>query len=104
MASFFPKVGSWYHELDSMQNFEIVAVDTKTGEIEVQYESGDMAEFRVDNWGRLNVIPVSLSDIMSRNEQFEENFYDDLEDFSILSNNPLDGFEGESYDSYDDLF
>ena len=68
MASFFPKVGAWYQELESSTNFEIVAVDEKHGTIEVQYEDGDIAEFDIESWGRMNMITIQNSDVFTTGE------------------------------------
>ena len=105
MASFFPSVGSWYQELDNSANFEVVAVDEKQGTIEVQYEDGDLTEFDIESWGRLNIITISSKDLESGIGYSSENdiYYND-NSFNDGFSNPLESIEPDSFNGFDELF
>ena len=103
MASFFPKVGAWYQELESSANFEVVAVDEKHGTIEVQYEDGDIAEFDIESWGRMNMITMQNSDLFSSEESVNAgNLFDNQ--LNDIVGDPLDMIEPDNFTGFDDLF
>ncbi len=43
-----PKVGEWYIDLETQKEFEVVAIDS--GTIEIQYYDGDLTEVDLENW------------------------------------------------------
>ena len=53
-----PAIGQWYKEADSGGLFEVVALDDSGGTIEVQYLDGEIAEFDLESWGELTLLPA----------------------------------------------
>lgn len=45
-----PKIGEWYLDLESEEQFEVVNVDEEEGTVEVQFLNGEIAEFDRDEW------------------------------------------------------
>ena len=54
-----PNIGEWFVDKSVNQLFEIVAIDerthTDTITIEVQYVDGEISEYDLDSWARLEV-------------------------------------------------
>jgi len=100
MATFFPAIGSWYQELATGQLFEVVAVDEKYGTIEVQYGDGDIAEFEMESWGRLEITLTNAPEEGSA--IFGSSSYD-MEIPEEYQGNPLEEIEPDSFSGFDDL-
>lgn len=104
MASLFPPVGSWYEELASNKQFEVVAVDDKNRTVEIQYQDGDVTEFDIESWGRLNVIRIAGEEMdVAIGFDIEETFDDDSLSQTDF-NSAIDKFDSDSYGGYDDYF
>ncbi len=58
MASQFPVIGAWYHDLVEDQMFEVVAVDEQFGTVEIQYLGGEVSEWDLETWPQLALIPA----------------------------------------------
>ncbi|MGY8774213.1 MAG: DUF6763 family protein [Spongiibacter sp.] len=53
MASIAPQVGSWYKDLETDQQFEVVAIDDREHTIEVQMIDGEICEYDLESWRQL---------------------------------------------------
>ncbi len=100
MASFYPSIRGWYQDSTSQQLFEIVAVDEKSGMIEIQLEDGSIDEYDMESWKQLDVHPAAAPEnanasygLPSINDGWQTNV--DLSGGGM--NNPLEFIEGESY-------
>lgn len=45
-----PLVGQWYKDLDSGDLFQVVAVDERSGTVDIQDFEGGLDEFELDEW------------------------------------------------------
>ena len=113
MASFIPAIGTWYQDLSSSSNFEIVAVDENQGTIEVQYDNGDITEYDIESWGRLNIITLGKSDMgfdsieHDKESQYANDFSDNYggsNGYLYNYSNPIESIEPDSFNGFDDLF
>lgn len=105
MASFFPKIASWHQEQTTSLLFEVIAIDDKAGTIEVQYADGDIAEYDIESWGQLDLMPAHAPE--DANSGYEMAPEDDLfnQGFSGMNyNNPIESIEPESFGGLDDFF
>ena len=59
MADIDPITGQWYQHLDKGQEFQVVAVDERTGTVEIQHYDGDLEELSLDDWALLEVEPIA---------------------------------------------
>ncbi len=50
-----PITGQWYQPLDKGQEFQVVAVDDRSGVIEIQHYDGDVEELSPEEWRLLRV-------------------------------------------------
>lgn len=50
-----PQVDQWYVHLDKGQRFYITAINDDDGTIDVQHFDGDLDEFTLDDWYRLDI-------------------------------------------------
>ena len=50
-------VGAWYQE-SGAQSFEVVAVDTDTATIEIQYFEGEVEELEFDAWREMELLAI----------------------------------------------
>lgn len=53
-----PIVGEWYERRDKGEMFRVVAADSRTGCIEIQYFDGDLEELEIDAWREMDVEPA----------------------------------------------
>lgn len=51
-------IGAWYQESGG-QSFEVVAVDTDTSTIEIQYYEGEVEELEFDTWRDMLLLAVA---------------------------------------------
>jgi hypothetical protein len=53
-----PVIGDWFK--NSMgQLFEIVAIDETDGTIEVQFYDGELAEYDMETWDMMDIVPIA---------------------------------------------
>lgn len=50
-----PIIGNWYCHLDKGQRFFVVALDERSGTVEVQHFDGNLEEFDLADWYELNI-------------------------------------------------
>lgn len=53
-----PIVGQWYLHRDKGEMFRVVAADSATGSIEIQYFDGDVEELESDAWREMDIEPA----------------------------------------------
>jgi hypothetical protein len=52
------QIGSWYQDIQSGAQFEVVAIDENTQSIEVQLLDGAVCEYDADSWSQLPLRPM----------------------------------------------
>lgn len=91
-----PVVGDWY-ETATGEVFEVVALDSEEGTLEIQYFDGAIEEIELETWLELELIPVEPPEDYSGSLDISrEDYGADLDDMSVrfrLGDNPLDGFD-----------
>ena len=53
-----PKVGEWYLEADTEDEFQVIDVDSDEGMVEVQYFDGNIDAFTLADWKALAPQPI----------------------------------------------
>lgn len=53
MSDIDPIVGNWYRNLETSDDFEVVAVDDDAQTVEIQYFGGELEELDLDAWYEL---------------------------------------------------
>ncbi len=53
--NFDPVVENWYLHLDKGQRFEVVAVDSERGLVELQHYDGDLEEVSLEEWTQMEI-------------------------------------------------
>ena len=105
MASYYPPIGTWFRDMETGQTFEIVAIDDRQNTIEVQFSDGDIDEFDIESWGRLNIIQTEAPEDIYVGLNGKSPFSDDISsDFSHSNLNPLEFIEADSLSDFDDLY
>ncbi len=104
MASLYPPVGSWYQELTTSKQFEIVSIDEKEGLVEVQFRDGNTEEYSVQSWSNMKIIAISSEEVSSNsNFEIDEDYMYDNE-FDEDFNTAYGQQEPDSFGGYDDLY
>lgn len=75
-----PVVGSWYWDTEHSLQFEIVASDQETGEIEIQYFEGELEELDIDTWFSMHVVSISPPKDWSGPYEIDKDEFSDLTD------------------------
>lgn len=96
-----PVVGDWYQGAGG-QNFEIVAIDSEEGTIEIQYFDGAIEELDFVSWGQLTLAEIDPpEDYSGAMDMMREDF---IADSGMSSHenwaSPLDSVEGLALDEY----
>lgn len=89
-----PVVGNWYKTLTG-ETFEVVALDTEDGTVEIQYFDGMIEEVDLDAWDEVCLGQVAAPEDWSGSLDMDlEDYGVDLEAGSFDDwSNPLDRFE-----------
>ena len=58
MASLNALIGCWYKDLETGQQFEVVATDEGLDTIEVQLIDGEICEYDLDSWRQLKLTGI----------------------------------------------
>lgn len=100
-----PVIGSWYHEQTQNHYFEVVAIDSASGTIEIQYLDGELGEFEQDSWQQL---ALSFSHPPEdAGAAFELSLEDQWNDDSAMlphsMSNPLNHIEPDFFPGFDDF-
>lgn len=53
-----PVIGHWYKDVQSGALFEVVAWDDNAATAEVQYIDGEIAEFDLETWAAMTLLPA----------------------------------------------
>ena len=105
MASQFPVIASWYHDLVEDRTFEVVAVDEQFGTVEIQYLEGEVSEFDMETWAQLALTPAEApEDAGAAYELSHEDEWDN--DQAIIPEtwiNPVSSIEPDSYPGIEDF-
>ncbi|HXH04040.1 MAG TPA: DUF6763 family protein [Candidatus Competibacteraceae bacterium] len=78
MSDLDPIVGNWYRNLESADEFEVVALDEDAGTVEIQYFGGEVEELDLDEWYELPLEPMDAPEDWSG--PFDDLEADDLGD------------------------
>ena len=101
-----PVVGNWYQ--DQIQNlyFEVVDVDQRTGDVQIQYYDGEVEGYDRESWQMLQLtIAAPPEDPASAYDTLEEGDWYSGDTPRITDwNNPLDSIEPQGFDDIDDYF
>ncbi len=95
-----PIIGEWYQDLETRKEFEVVAIDS--GTIEIQYYDGDLTEVDFENWQELLLQSIPAPEDWSG--PFDEIEDEDMDDGETEANypehwaNPVDNID--SYPVY----
>ena len=105
MASYYPPINSWYEDLTNSQLFEVVAIDEKSGTIEVQYQDGDIDEFDIESWGQMRIIQAQApTDEAGAYGLDSEDYLSDTSDFENNDYmNPIELIEPDGFVGFDDM-
>ena len=93
-----PFVGTWYQDHIQDCVFEVVAIDTRKGTVEIQYYDGNIDELEREEWNASSITQIAEPEDWTAPYDLEP---DELETpQAILSNQslPLAGFEGDPAD------
>lgn len=105
MASYFPRIGTWYKDQNTGQPFEVVAIDEKQRTIEVQYYDGDISEFEIESWGSLSLLETEAPEEAYAGFGGISSYGDEApSDSTFIQGNPLESIEPETFSGFDDLF
>lgn len=58
MSRELPKIGNWYKNVEEDQSFEVVAFDEDEELVQIQYESGELAELDLESWDQSAILPI----------------------------------------------
>lgn len=105
MASFYPRIGSWYKDQDNGQCFEIVAIDEKQKTVEVQFFDGEISEFDIESWGSLNIHETAAPEQAFTGIDGISHYGDEAPlDSTFMLGNPIELIEPDNFSGFDDLF
>ncbi|WP_372861992.1 DUF6763 family protein [Spongiibacter sp.] len=95
MAFLIPQVGSWYKDLETSQQFEVVAAEDGLDTIEVQLIDGEICEYDLDSWQQLKLIGIEEPEDWRNAFELSDDDYRHWDDTSIPEQlgNPLHEIE-----------
>jgi hypothetical protein len=73
----YPEIDQWYQDSRNGALFEIVAIDTDEGTVEVQYLDGEIAEFDLDSWGELVLLKAAAPEDWSSSYEVDRDLVAD---------------------------
>ncbi|MCP1673096.1 hypothetical protein J2T57_000188 [Natronocella acetinitrilica] len=87
-----PEIGDWY-ETASGDLFEVVALDSREGTVEIQYFDGAIEELDMETWLELELMAVEPPEDYSGSLDLAREDYGTDSDsaYRLDSHNPLDG-------------
>lgn len=92
-------IGEWYQDVVENLYFEVVAIDSQSGNIEIQYLDGEVGEIDLDSWPEMALLPASPPEDASA--AFEMSMPNNWSDESSLNpcnwNDPLSQIEPDLF-------
>jgi hypothetical protein len=73
----YPVLGTWYLDMEHTEEFEIVAAEKDS--IEIQYFSGEIEELDMDTWFSMRVVSIAAPQDWSGPYEIEKETFSDLE-------------------------
>jgi len=105
MASYYPRIGSWFRDQDNGQCFEIVAIDEKQKTVEVQYLDGEISEFEIESWGSLHIHETAAPEQAYSGLDGITTYGDEPPlDSTFTLGNPIELIEPDNFSGFDDLY
>lgn len=103
MAKLFPTPGQWYQDAATADLFEVVAIDEKSGTIEIQYSDGDLDEIEMEAWGMASYLAAVAPEDGNAAYGFNAEDHWQEENFITEYGNPLEFIEPDLFQGYDEL-
>lgn len=77
-----PQVGSWYEDLETEGQFQVLDIDEDAGLVEIQYLDGDTDEIDLDDWYTMDLQGIKEPEEWGEDaeDSEEEGDYDEDED------------------------
>ncbi len=100
-----PVVGEWYQEIESNLCFEVVAIDSASGAIDIQYLDGTIDELDNDSWDLMLLAPAEPPEDpgpaygLSSMDEWQDDYSGNPADWG----DPLNTIEADSFQGFDDL-
>ena len=102
MAFRVPNIGEWFIDKSADQLFEIVALDERSHSIEIQYVDGELSEYDLDSWARLDLEQATAPEDWSACYEIpSEDRSDDI--YFAQNSDPLNLIEPEIFGGTDEL-
>lgn len=73
----YPVLGLWYWDIEHTEEFEIVAEERDS--IEIQYFSGEIEELDLETWFSMRVVSIAAPQDWSGPYEIEKESFSDLE-------------------------
>ncbi len=84
----YPVIGLWYWDIEHTEQFEIVAEDGES--IEIQYFSGEIEELDMGTWFSMRVVSIAAPKDWSGPFEVDKDAFSDLESEIKHPLHPLD--------------
>ncbi|MFT6578382.1 MAG: hypothetical protein ACJAU3_001709 [Zhongshania sp.] len=96
MAAIRPQVGYWYKDIESGQQFEVVAVDDDSDSVEAQLIDGELCQYDMDSWNQLNLDIIEEPEDWRNAFELSDDDYRFLDDTMVPESwNPLSEIESD---------
>jgi len=104
-AATTPVIGNWYHEQIQNFQFEVVAIDSQTDSIEVQFVDGEITDFDQESWQEMAITNCHAPEDSSAGYELslDDQWNDDRAMIPQNLNNPLNQIEGEMFQGSDEF-
>ena len=111
-----PLANSWYTDLETEEEFRVVAVDEDEGIVEIQYQDGELEQIDLDVWNEMDIETSAAPDDWEEgdeddegededddwNEEEDEDDYDEDEDEDEDDDEDDEDEDDDDDDDYDE--
>jgi hypothetical protein len=95
-----PLANSWYLDLETEEEFRVVAVDEDEGIVEIQYRDGELEQIDLDVWNEMDLESADAPDDWEGDDENEDEDDDDWEEEE--EDDDEDEDEDDDYDDDDE--
>ena len=100
-----PVIGNWYQSIEQNLYFEVVAIDTLAGTIDIQLLDGEVTEFDFDGWNEMMITPAQPPEdaTAAYGLSSEDRWMDESAVHPYSWDNPLSDIEPDQFPAIEDF-
>ena len=97
-----PLANSWYTDLETEEEFRVVAVDEDEGIVEIQYQDGELEQIDLDVWNEMDIETSAAPDDWEEGDEDDDDWTEEADEDESDDDEDEDEDDDEDDEDEDD--